>query len=380
MNLRSLLLCADEKIVRVLRRTLDDLEIAVELFTSAQVAVNQLGRERFEAIIVDCAGPGAVDVLRSSRSAPLNRRAVAVAILDPYSGLRSAFELGANFVLYKPVTVERAKSSFRAARALMKKERRRSARVSVQLSVEMSSGKSGSHLTVSTRDVSEGGLAILLPRRCDLGGRWQLSFMLPGSDVVLEVAAELAWEGVETQVGLHFEDPSTEVVSALREWILHNSPESWEFDPGISCQLANLSLGACYLMMDSPFPVSTRVTLSMRIAGNLLRAEGVVRIAHPERGMGVEFTQSTPEHRQLLEKFMGILTETHDVPPEFTVEPEGFEVEHSSSAAVAVEAGAEIDDPLIRLFREMAVLPADSFMEALRNQRGLGSEAAGASV
>jgi CheY-like chemotaxis protein len=380
MNLRSLLLCADEKIVRVLRRTLDELEIAVELFTSAEDVVSKLGRERFEAIIVDCAGPGAVEVLRSSRSAPLNRRAVAVAILDPNSGLRSAFELGANFVLYKPVTVERAKSSFRAARALMKKERRHNARVSVQVSVEMSSAESGSHLTVSTRDVSEGGLAILLPRRCDLGGRWQLSFRLPGSDAVLEVAAELAWEGTETQVGLHFEDPSAEVVSALREWIRHNSPESWEFDPGIACQLTNLSLGACYLMMDSPFPVSTRVTLSMRVAGNVLRAEGVVRVAHPERGMGVQFTETTPEHRQLLEKFMGPLTANHDVPPEFTVEPEGFEVEHPLSSIASAERAGETDDPLLRLFREQAALPADLFMDALRDQRGVGTEAAGASA
>ena len=65
MNLKSLLLCSDDKIVRVLRRTLGDLDIGVELCASSEIALRKLTRERFEAIIVDCAGPGAAAVLRS---------------------------------------------------------------------------------------------------------------------------------------------------------------------------------------------------------------------------------------------------------------------------------------------------------------------------
>src|SRR5580692_9334278 len=201
MKLKSLLLCSDEKIVRVLRRTLGDLDISVEPCASSEIALRHLTRERYEAIIVDCAGPGAADVLGVVRTSPCNLRAVVVAILDPDTGLRSAFELGANFILYKPVTAERAKLSFRAARALMKKERRRNTRVPVQIPVEMSSD-SGARLKVNTTDLGEGGLAISLPRRSKPHGRWQLKFTLPGSTTPLEVNAEFAWEGTGTQVGL----------------------------------------------------------------------------------------------------------------------------------------------------------------------------------
>jgi len=180
VDLKALLLCSDEKIVRVLRRTLGDLEIGVEHCTSSEAALRHLTRERFEAIIVDCAGPGAAAVLRSARVAPCNKRAVAVAILDNGVGLRSAFELGAHFILYKPVSVERAKSSFRAARALMKKERRRNARILVQIPVEMWS-REGVRFKVNTTDLGEGGLALTLPRRSKPRGRWQLKFTLPGS-------------------------------------------------------------------------------------------------------------------------------------------------------------------------------------------------------
>jgi c-di-GMP-binding flagellar brake protein YcgR len=369
MNLKSLLLCSDEKIVRVLRRTLGDLDIGVELCASSEIALRKLTRERFEAIIVDCAGPGAAAVLRSARSAPCNKRAVAVAILDPEIGLRSAFEIGAHFILYKPVSVERSKSSFRAARALMKKERRRNSRVAVNIPVEMSNREQDSRFRVNTTDLGEGGLAVNLPGRKKLRGRWQLAFTLPGSSKVLEVSAEFAWEGTGSQVGLRFQDTPPDAARELREWLGRNSPEVEKDDPPVRCQLTDLSLGGCYLDITSPFPVSTRVTMSMRAAEVELRTEGVVRVMHPDKGMGVEFTQTTPEHRALLEKFLSRLTENRNVLPEMLVEPEGLETENSQAVQVSSMAH-ESEDALLGLFRSHAALPAEAFLAELRRQRG----------
>jgi c-di-GMP-binding flagellar brake protein YcgR len=371
MNLKSLLLCSDDKIVRVLRRTLGDLDIGVELCASSEIALRKLTRERFEAIIVDCAGPGAAAVLRSARTAPCNKRAIAVAILDPEIGLRSGFEIGAHFILYKPVSVERSKSSFRAARALMKKERRRNSRVSVNIPVEMTSRESDVHFKVHTTDLGEGGLAISLPRRSKPRGLWKLLFTLPGTAKAVEVNAEFAWEGTGKQVGLRFQDPSPEVAGQLREWLGRNAPDVEKDDPPVRCQLTDLSLGGCYLEISSPFPVSTRVTLSMRAGGVELRTEGVVRIMHADKGMGVEFTQTTAEHRALLEKFLRLLTENREVLPELLVEPEGLETE--SSNASFLPAAGDPEDTLLGLFRSPAALSADAFLTELRKQRGLAA-------
>jgi c-di-GMP-binding flagellar brake protein YcgR len=379
MNLQALLLCSDEKIVRVLRRTLGDLDIGVELCASSEIALRKLTRERFEAIIVDCAGPGAAAVLRSARSAPCNKRAVAVAILDPEVGLRSAFEIGAHFILYKPVSVERSKSSFRAARALMKKERRRNSRLPVHIPVEMSN-EAGANFRVITNDLGEGGLAVSLPgRRNKARGRWQVSFTLPGSSTALKMDAEFAWEGTGSQVGLRFQNPAPEAARQLREWLGVNSPDGEKDDPPARCQLTDLSLGGCYLDISSPFPISTRVTLSMRAAGTELRTEGVVRVMHPDKGMGVEFTKATPEHRTLLEKFLSLLTENRDVLPEMLVEPEGLETEAPEVAQVSA-ASSESEDLLLGLFRTQAGLSSDAFLVELRKQRGATAAAAGASA
>jgi c-di-GMP-binding flagellar brake protein YcgR len=365
MSLKSLVLCSDEKIVRVLRRVLGDLDIDVDLCGTSDAALRKLTRQRFEAIIADCGDEGAFDVLRSARSAPCNKQAVAVAIVEPVVGLKAVFDIGAHFVLYKPVSIERAKSSFRAARALMKSERRRNVRVAVEIPVIMRSSAAGGNLRVTTADLSEGGMAVAMAQKHRPRGKWEISFTLPGTSSALEIPAEFAWEGSGKQAGLRFVHPSPEVTRQIREWLKQNSAEVEQDDPPIRCQLTDLSLGGCYLEIASPFPPSSRVTLSMRAGGLEVRVSGVVQVMHPEKGMGVEFTQATPEHRAALEKFLAVLTENRGLTPEMLVEPEGLEREPRTSKLHAIET----EDPLLQLFYGEA-LTAEEFHEALRKQRG----------
>ena len=377
MSLKSLLLCSDDKIVRVLRRVLGDLEIEVDLCTGSDAALRKLTRQRFEAIIVDVSDNGAVEVLKSARTAPCNKQAVAVAIVEPVVGLKAVFEIGAHFVLYKPVSIERAKTSFRAARALMKSERRRNIRVAVQIPVVMRSAEVGANMKVTTIDLSEGGMAVAMPHRKRASGRWQIAFTLPGTNKALEIPAELAWEGSREQGGLRFLQASPEATLLLREWLKQNSPDTEQDDPPIRCQLTDLSLGGCYLEISSPFPPASLITLSMRAAGVEVRAQGVVRIMHPDKGMGVEFTQATAEHRAELEKFVGVLTENRTLLPELLVQPEGLEAAPMRGRPTFAD-----EDPLLQLFYG-ELLTADAFHEALRAQRAVphaAAKAAAASV
>jgi len=365
MGLKSLLLCSDEKIVRVLRRVLGDLDIGVELCSNSDTALRKLTRQRFEGIIADLSDAGAIEVLRSARSAPCNKQAVAVGIVEPAISLKALFEIGAHFVLYKPISSERAKSSFRAARALMKSERRRNVRVAVQIPVVMRNAEAGANMRVTTVDMSEGGMAVVLPGRRRPSGGWQIAFTLPGTSAPMEVAADFAWEGTREQAGLRFVQPSAEMVRRLREWLKQNSPDAEQDDPPIRCQLTDLSLGGCYLEISSPFPVASRLTLSMRAGGIEVQVQGIVRVMHPDSGMGVEFTQNTPEHRASVERFLSVLTTNRTLLPELFVQPEGLESQMSRPhpASVATE------DPLLQLFYGEP-LSAEAFQDALRKQRG----------
>jgi hypothetical protein len=102
----------------------------------------------------------------------------------------------------------------------------------------------------------------------------------------------------------------------------------------------------------------------MRAAGVEVRAQGVVRIMHPEKGMGVEFTQTTQEHRAAVEKFLGVLIENNTIQPELLVEADGFD---SDPVPAQPPAGGN-DDPLLELFYGEP-LSAEAFREALGKQR-----------
>ena len=371
MSLKSLVLCSDEKIVRVLRRVLGDLDIEMELCANADAALRRLTRQRYEAIIVDCAEDGANDVLRSARNAPCNRQAVAVAIVEPVIGLKAVFGIGAHFVLYRPVSSERAKSSFRAARALMKSERRRNARVNVQIPVIVRSSGIGGNIKVQTVDLSEGGMAVTMPSGRRPANPLQISFTLPGTSQTLEIPAEFAWEASSEQAGIRFVRVPPDSAVQLRQWLAKNSPEAEQDDPPIRCQLTDLSLGACYLEISSPFPAQTRVTLSMRAANVEVRVQGIVRVMHPDKGMGVEFTQATSEQRVAVEKFLAVLTENRGLQPELFVQPEGLESPSIPASSVAPDS----DDPLLQLFYGEP-LSVEGFHEALRKQRACPPEMA----
>jgi hypothetical protein len=106
----------------------------------------------------------------------------------------------------------------------------------------------------------------------------------------------------------------------------------------------------------------------MRAGHHELRVGGVVRVMHPDAGMGVEFTQATVEQRNHVEKFIHTLMNAGDLLPELLVEPEGLEASKSETRASST-AASEIEDPLLELFHHKSSLPAEQFLKELRKQR-----------
>jgi DNA-binding response OmpR family regulator len=382
MNLKSLLLSSDDKTVRILRRVLSDLEIGVEHCAAADDAVRRITRQRFEAIIVDGANAAeATSVLLAAKAAPVNKRALAIVLVEAAVGLKGGFDMGAHFVLHKPFAVERAKSSFRAVRALMKRERRLQMRVPVEVPVEC---RGAGSYKAKTIDLCEGGMAIQFSGRAARENSLRFTLELPGMSQKLEIDGELAWGGHGNQAGVRFKDASDEQRCALRQWLASHLPEPEPDDPPVNCRLTDLSLGACYLTTGSPFPRGTRVVLSIKTADLEVHAEGIVLVAHPEFGMGVEFLQTTSEQRDHVHRMITTLRANGDKSPELQVEPEGLETplpdnglntfQIFASQASANEArgnndAASSEDALVDLFRHKFQEPVENFLQQMREQR-----------
>ncbi|HKW16874.1 MAG TPA: PilZ domain-containing protein [Terriglobales bacterium] len=365
-TLRALLMCSDDKVVRVLRRVLTDLEIGVEHCPQLDSAIQKLTRQRFEAVIVDCTTPAiAAKILKGIKSAPANNRAIAVAIINGHEDLKRAFELGAHFVLLKPIELDRTKASFRSVRALMKRERRRHARIPVELSVKVHLERAGRTLHVHTADLSENGMAI--KSRVQLPPSFGLQFELPGVDGDIQCRGEIAWEGRPLQ-GVRFRDVPEHASAELKAWIARQLVSEAD-DPPVSCRLTDLSLSACYLETESPFPVRTRLQIRMRVRESELETEGIVRVMHPGSGMGVQFTNHSDEERKRVENFIETLVRTEGAVPDVEVKPDS--IDNSPEAVLEQQKCGDGGDPLLSLFHAGAELPAADFQAELRKQRGV---------
>src|SRR4051812_30293229 len=116
MSLEALLLIRDPEALRVFRKVLDANGISAQVCDDCADAQERLARHKYDAVVVDCDDiPDAPAALRELRAGKANKHAIAFALTNGTTTVKSAYEMGANFVIDKPFTVERLQRSMRAA-------------------------------------------------------------------------------------------------------------------------------------------------------------------------------------------------------------------------------------------------------------------------
>ena len=124
MGLVALIFSQDERSVRILGLLLAELDIKVEHVTDPAVAQERLWCQKYDGVFAECDDEQGDALLRSVRKSKHNRRSIAFALSEATVRMNSAFELGAHFVLQKPLTVEKIKRTLKAAYGLMMREQR----------------------------------------------------------------------------------------------------------------------------------------------------------------------------------------------------------------------------------------------------------------
>ena len=64
--------------------------------------------------------------------------------------------------------------------------------------------------------------------------------------------------------------------------------------------LSDISLSGCYFETITPEPAGTPVEVSFQAAGARVRLPGIVRVVHPSMGMGIEFSELSPDAAKAL--------------------------------------------------------------------------------
>src|SRR6266702_2094795 len=128
MSYKSLLFCPDEKTARVVTQVLSELEFTVELSSEPFATVKRLTDEHFDALVVDSQNEKDASVLfKAARNSSVNHSSLYVAVVEGQAGVATAFRIGANLVLTKPINIEQSKGTLRVARGLLRKNEARAA-------------------------------------------------------------------------------------------------------------------------------------------------------------------------------------------------------------------------------------------------------------
>jgi len=132
MALAGLIVSRDAEAVSILAKLLRDRGIEAEHCAGHEEAASRLAEQRFAIVILDCDDEiEALDLLASTRAASVNAATLMVALVDMRNETRELFERGVNFIMYKPVSEDRAGESLQAAWSLLPRDRRRKERIHV---------------------------------------------------------------------------------------------------------------------------------------------------------------------------------------------------------------------------------------------------------
>jgi CheY-like chemotaxis protein len=367
MTFQALLVSKDDESTTVLTGVLSGFGVEA-MACGYPEGICQLSEQSFDVVIVDFDDPHSAELVLQKvlLSAPRSH-VVTVALLSDKSTLRNVFGKGANFVLYKPFSTAQAEAGLRAAIVLLKRERRSSFRVPVQVPVQLKV-EDDPETEGILLDLSEDGLDLLAAQPLRSAAAIQVKFSLPdGAEI--EARGEIAWANPNGQAGVHFVDLPASLRTTLQKWVAANAPEPPPPDPEpvTQCKLTDLSVGGCYVETESPFPERSGITLLLRAEGMEAQAEGTVRVMHPGFGMGIEFAARTVDERAQVTSFIGFLSSRPGTLPELLITPRVQATGDNHNPAAS--EGEELDDPLLELLRGHESLSQEEFLQALRQQR-----------
>jgi len=360
MDLRVLVVCPDQDSASLLMLVLAEMGMAAEHTPSISRGLKLLGEEHFDAIVLDYrADQTSEEFLARLRQSPKNRATMLIAVVDEEFNARPVFGLGANFVLYRPLSAERTRLSLRAARGLMRRERRKAPRAPVGSKASVSY-PGAPDLNATLTDISDGGTSITTRDRLPNSGKVYFEFSLPGQPQLVRLSGEVAWQDSSGRTGIRFLDVPQASRRLIQTWLLQSGAQGAgpskqsipltnkpRLDPqprreqkdsqlvsnagnrrgelrvsckigaevyrlGTSipnrCTLSDISEGGCYVEMPSPLTGQSGVEILVRTSDTKFKIRGQVLATHPGFGMGVRFTFRDSGEREEILRLLAVLS------------------------------------------------------------------------
>ncbi|HVO63531.1 MAG TPA: PilZ domain-containing protein [Terriglobales bacterium] len=341
----ALVFSSDGNALRVLRDALLEADLAADYCRDAASTIGNLSTEKYAAVIMDAPDVRERDgILRQLRCMPLNKDALAIVVLGTQTHAAKVFSLGANFLLYRPLSAERVRSSLRAAVRLIHRDKRRNRRATVHAAANLSCPAAES-AAATLLDLSEEGLSLQCDQPLPPQSKIYLRFTLPGQTKSIQLSGEMMWQDSRRRMGIRFVDVPQSAQRLLKEWLdfklsmpqskvrielpkshgarlqqlasdrrtesrhtCRLSADVYEAGNRVPyrCTVTDISAGGFYVEMTAPLPIGTAVEVVVRTKELKFSWVGTVQKVDRGFGMGVAFATQTAVQRAQVQEVIKV--------------------------------------------------------------------------
>ena len=219
MPLECLLVTCDSTLLAQIKSIINTHAASLDLRQDSASAIELAGRRHWDGLVIDCDDvAGGTETLAKVRNSRSNKETVIVAIVNGSTSVETALDLGANFVLRKPIQEARLRTVLNIALDKMECEHRRYFRYGIDLPVRFRNHL-GECFTGRMKNLSEGGLAIKLVDPMHLKGVVPVAFDIPSIEPqTFQGKAEVVWSDA-FEMGLRFLYIEKESAVALKSWL-----------------------------------------------------------------------------------------------------------------------------------------------------------------
>jgi CheY-like chemotaxis protein len=229
MTFSALIISADTDVLSIMHRSLERLSINTRVCTSPERALASLSEFNTDLVIFEWtrSDEGPINFLKSLTSSAPGRGPISLAVASCPSAAFRAKAAGVHVVVERPITLESALRSLKAAYSLMVREKRTHRRHAIMKFV-LASTDNSDLLPVMITDISESGIGILAKQRqrIQAGIRLRFDLQLPEMPRSIRVKVRVLWVASNNLAGARLERLAPEDLRLLYGWLERQRSES----------------------------------------------------------------------------------------------------------------------------------------------------------
>jgi CheY-like chemotaxis protein len=219
VDLKALIVSPDAKTTAVFVQIFQDIGVIAQSCADQASASERFAQAKFEAVVLDLDTIlERVPFVQTLRQGRTNRNAVVLAVATSASAKKRASELGASFVVERPLTDGRLLPVLRAAYGFMLQDRRRYFRLVIELAVSIRT-KAGAEFQGKAINISSEGMALRTPRSMQEGEVVGVVFAISNPGPLIIAEGTVIWDDKHGKAGLHLRFASPQDRDRISEWL-----------------------------------------------------------------------------------------------------------------------------------------------------------------